>query len=101
MNESGDFFYDAHRTSIVWGGQKILFVFQHLSGRFGLYYDVQCPRLVSDTSGGGAFRTSTLLLENKIFIPVPAALMHNVVPQEGQKIKLDVRCDVLYMDLDS
>jgi molecular chaperone HtpG len=25
---------------VVWGGQKVLFVFEHHSGEFGLYYDV-------------------------------------------------------------
>jgi molecular chaperone HtpG len=98
QKESGEFFFQPHTTSIVWGGQKILFVFQHHSGRFGLYYDVQCPRLVADKSGGRPFRTSTLLLKNRVFIPVPAELAHSVVPGEGERIRLDVRCDVLYLD---
>jgi len=98
QKESGEFFFQPHTTSIVWGGQRILFVFQHHSGRFGLYYDVQCPGLVADESGGRRFRTSTLLLKNRVFIPIPSELAHSVTPGEGQRIRLDVRCDVLYLD---
>ncbi len=36
-----------HQTSVVWGGQKVLFIFQHHSGRFGLYYDLQTSGVVS------------------------------------------------------
>ncbi len=53
MAEKGDFFLQPHRTSVVWGGQKVLFVFQHHSGTFGLYYDIQSDGLVSAESGGG------------------------------------------------
>lgn len=98
QKETGEFFFQPHTTSIVWGGQKILFVFQHHSGRFGVYYDVQCPGLVADESGGRPFRTSTLLLKNRVFIPIPAELARSVVPSEGEHIRLDVRCDVLYLE---
>ncbi len=43
--ERGDFFMQPHQTFVVWGGQKALFIFQHHSRRFRLYYDLQ-------TSGG-------------------------------------------------
>ena len=54
--ENGDFFLQPHRTSVVWGGQKALFIFQHHSGEFGLYYDLQTRNLISDESGGGVTR---------------------------------------------
>jgi hypothetical protein len=38
-SEMGDFFLQPHKTSIVWGGQKVLFIFMHHSGEVGLYYD--------------------------------------------------------------
>jgi molecular chaperone HtpG len=49
--ERGEFFLQPHSTSVVWGGQKVLFVFEHHSGEFGLYYDLQTSRVVSDMSG--------------------------------------------------
>jgi len=97
QKEAGEFFSQPHTTSVVWGGQKIFFVFQHHSGRFGLYYDVQCPGQVANESGGGPFRTSTLLLKDRVFIPVPSALTDSVVPRKGERIRLDVRCEVLYL----
>ena len=99
--QNGEFFLEAHTTSVVWGGQKVLFVFQHHSGRFGLYYDVQCPSLVAPSSGGGPFRTSTLILENRISIPVPDEIAANFIPNEGERVRLEVRSDVLYMDTES
>ena len=55
--ERGEFFLQPHRTEIVWGGQKALYIFQHHSRRFGLYYELQSTEVLSDISGGGAFET--------------------------------------------
>jgi molecular chaperone HtpG len=101
VQQNAEFFFQPHATSVVWGGQKILFVFQHHSGRFGLYYDVQCPGLVADVSGGGPYRTSTILLKNRIFIPVPLEIAHNVTPDMEQLIRLEVRSDILYLETEN
>lgn len=98
--ERGDFFLQPHRTSVVWGGQKALFIFEHHSGNFGLYYDVQTPSLISGQSGGGAFESSTIVMKNRIFIPVPEGLRGSLLPSVGEKKKLEVRCDILYTDRD-
>ena len=96
--ERGDFFLQPHRTSVVWGGQKALFIFEHHSGGFGLYYDIQTPSLIAEQSGGGTFETSTIVMKNRIFIPVPEGLRSSFLPQPGEKKKLEVRCDILYID---
>lgn len=98
--ERGDFFLQPHRTSVVWGGQKVLFIFEHHSGKFGLYYDVQTAGLISSQSGGGAFESSTIVMKNRIFIPVPDGLRGSFLPAAGEKKKLEVRCDILYTDRD-
>lgn len=98
--ERGDFFLQPHRTSVVWGGQKALFIFEHHSGNFGLYYDVQTTGLISGQSGGGAFESSTIVMKNRIFIPVPEGLRNSFLPTAGEKKKLEVRCDILYTDHD-
>ena len=46
QRDKGHFFLQPHSTDIVWGGRKVMFVFQHHSKRFGLYYDILCPGLV-------------------------------------------------------
>ncbi len=96
--EYGDFFLQPHRTSIVWGGQKVLFVFQHHSGRFGLYYDLQLPGIVSSESGGGGFGTCTIVLKNRIFIPIPEPIKASFIPAGSERKRLEVRCDLLYAD---
>ena len=60
QRERGDFFLQPHSTEVVWGGRKVMFIFHHHSGLFGLYYDVLCPGLVSAPSGGGQGVTSTV-----------------------------------------
>jgi molecular chaperone HtpG len=97
-DERGDFFLQPHRTSIVWGGQKALFIFEHHSGEFGLYYEIQTMLPVSSVSGGGSVETCTIVMKNRIFIPIPAHLESCFVPDSGEKKRLDVRCDLLYID---
>jgi molecular chaperone HtpG len=94
--EKGDFFIQPHTTSIVWGGQKVLFIFQHHSGRFGLYYDIQTMDAVASDSGGGIFQTCTILLKNRIYIPIPEGIQFEFIPDENEKKRFEVKCDLLY-----
>lgn len=96
--ERGDFYLQPHRTAVVWGGQKALFIFEHHSGEFGLYYDIQMREPVSEAPGGGPFETSTIVMKNQIFIPIPEPLRAAFLPKVGETKKLEVRCDLLYMD---
>ncbi|MCY4284747.1 MAG: ATP-binding protein [Thiotrichales bacterium] len=99
--ENGDFFLQPHRTSIVWGGQKALFIFQHHSGEFGLYYDLQTRNLISDESGGGSMISCTIVMKNRIFIPIPTSIQARFLPKEGEKKRFEVKCDILYIDRQS
>ena len=96
--EKGDFFLQPHRTSVVWGGQRALFIFEHHSGEFGLYYDIQTADLVGNEPGGGAFETCTIVMKNNIFIPIPEPIHNSFVPLQAEKKRLEIRCDVLYID---
>jgi molecular chaperone HtpG len=98
QEEKGDFFLQPHRTSVVWGGQKALFIFEHHSGDFGLYYDLQTQNLISDQSGGGSFETCTIVMKNRVFIPVPHAIQASFLPQESERKRFEVRCDILHTD---
>ena len=82
----------------MWGGQKVLFVFEHHSGEFGLYYDLQTAQVVSGESGGGPFPTATIVLRDKIFIPIPDAIINAFVPNLGERKRFEVRCDLLYTE---
>jgi len=62
---------------------------------------VACVRIVA---GGKTmrecrtFETSTIVMKNRIFIPVPDGLRPSFLPQAGERKKLEVRCDILYID---
>jgi molecular chaperone HtpG len=96
--DRGEFFLQPHSTSVVWGGQKVLFVFEHHSGQFGLYYDLQTAQSVSPVSGGGPFPTATLVLRDRIYIPVPDAVAAAFIPAPDERKRFEVRCDLLYTE---
>ena len=96
--ENGDFFLQPHRTSVVWGGQKALFIFQHHSGEFGLYYDLQTRDLISQESGGGSVVSCTLVMRNRVFIPIPAAIQSSFLPGENERKRFEVKCDILHIE---
>ena len=96
--ERGDFFLQPHRTSVVWGGQRALFIFEHQSGQIGLYYDIQTVEPIAAESGGGAFETCTIVMKNRIFIPVPPAIQVGFLPKAGERKRVEVKYDILYME---
>lgn len=93
--EMGEFFLQPHRTSVVWGGQKILFIFLHHSGQFGLYYDLQTREPVDAVAGGGSYPTATIVLKDRLFIPVPDEIRRSFVPRQGERKRFEVRADIL------
>ena len=97
QRDKGHFFLQPHSTEVVWGGRKVIFIFQHHSKRFGLYYDILCPGLVSTGSGGGPNITSTILTKDRTFIPVPNGIAETFLPEETERKRLEVRCDILYL----
>jgi molecular chaperone HtpG len=96
--DMGHFFLQPHKTSIVWGGQKVLFIFLHHSGQVGLYYDLQTRDSMSDHSGGRSFQTSTMVLKNTIYIPVPEEIEASFIPVAGERKRFEVRCDLLRVE---
>ncbi|MYF46705.1 MAG: ATP-binding protein [Rhodobacteraceae bacterium] len=97
QREKGEFFLQPHSTEIVWGGRKVLFIFQHHAKQFGLYYDILLPNLIQMNSGGGQRITTTILTKNRTFIPIPEELEADFLPSENNRKRLWVKCDVLYL----
>lgn len=98
QRERGEFFLQPHSTEVVWGGRKVLFIFQHHSKHFGLYYDILCPNLITASSGGGQRVTATILTKNRTFIPIPNEIAEDFLPRNEERKRLEVRCDVLYLE---
>jgi molecular chaperone HtpG len=94
-DEMGEFFLQPHRTSVVWGGQKTLFIFLHHSGHFGLYYDLQTREPVEASAGGGPYPTATIVLKDRIFIPIPDEIRASFVPRQGERKRFEIRADIL------
>lgn len=93
--EMGEFFLQPHSTSIVWGGQKTLFIFMHHSGQFGLYYDLQTREVVEAPAGGGAYPTCSIVLKDRLYIPIPDDIRASFVPASGERKRFEVRADIL------
>lgn len=93
--DRAEFFLQAHTTSIVWGGQRVLFIFGHRSGDFGLYYDLEAREVISDEPGGGRFPSCTIFLANQVYIPIPSAIQACFLPIEGERKRFLVRDDLL------
>ena len=93
--QMGEFFLQPHLTSVVWGGQKTLFIFMHHSGEFGLYYDLQTRELIDAPAGGGAYPTCSIVIRDKIFIPVPDEIRASFIPAPGERKRFEVRADIL------
>ena len=96
--DRGEFFLQPHRTEVIWGGLKALYIFQHHSGRFGLYYELQGSEPFATTSGGRAFPTCTIVLKNQTFIPVPEDIASKFIPTEAGRKRFEIRCELLYVD---
>lgn len=97
--DRGDFFLQPHFTQIVWGGQKVLFIFQHHSREFSLYYEVQAREFVSEKPGGASFPTTTIAIRNQTYIPIPDAIASKFIPTSSPK-EFYARCDLLYPEVD-
>ena len=97
--EYGEFFLQPHKTSCVWGGQRVLFILMHHSEKYGLYYDIQTKFPIGAASGGGGIVTATIMLKNKVFIPIPDMIMHDFIPSTEGKKTFNIRYDLLRAEI--
>ena len=93
--DKAEFFLQPHTTSIVWGGQRVLFIFAHSSEDYGLYYDLESRTAISGEPGGGRFPTCTIFVANQVYIPIPADIQSSFLPAEGERKRFLVRDDLL------
>ena len=93
--DRAEFFLGPHTTSIVWGGQRVLFIFTHPSGEYGLYYDLESRTVTSSEPGGGRFPWCTIFLANQVYIPIPLDIQACFLPKEAERKRFLVRDDLL------
>ena len=95
-SDKGEFFLQPHSTEVIWGGQRVMFIFKHISGEFGFYYDVLLNELLSIPPSGRNFETLSIVLKNSVFVPIPQDLYKYFTPGENETKRFDVRYDILY-----
>jgi molecular chaperone HtpG len=66
-----DFFLEPHTTKVIWSMHKVVYIFTHASNDLSLYYDIELKEKLSDeTTGGKPIPSTTIITENKVFIPI-------------------------------
>ena len=75
VKREGEFFRYPHTTKIIWAGHRIVYIFTEAAGQITLYYDIELrDPLEQQVASGGMFPTTTLVLKNRIYVPVPKVL---------------------------
>ncbi len=71
----GEFLRQPHRTKLMWGSHRVIYIFTDATGDLSLYYDIKLKDpLETQTTGGAMFPTTTIVTKNRIFVPVPKVL---------------------------
>jgi len=75
FQKESDFFRWPHSTQVAWAGRRIVYLFSVANSGFSLYYDIELRGTRSAGEAGGmALTTTTIVANNRIMVPVPAAL---------------------------
>ena len=70
-----DFFIWPHSTQVAWAGRRIVFLFSLANSGQSLYYDIELRgNRSTGVAGGTAVVTTTIVANNRIFVPVPIQL---------------------------
>lgn len=96
VKSNRDFFLEPHTTKIIWSMHKIVYIFTHASNQLSLYYEIELKeRLGDDSTGGKAIPTTTVITENRIFIPIIKDLNTYFEINSGTTKEFFVRYDVI------
>lgn len=95
MNSEAEFFRRPHTTRIIWGGQRVVYIFTEETETLSLYYDIELKgQIQKSKTGGSMFPTTTIVTDGRVFIPIPDILTENF--QVGNTPKeFFVRFDIL------
>ena len=75
VRSEAEFLRLPHATKIMWGSHRVIYIFTDPTGDLSLYYDIKLKEpLETQTTGGSAFPTTTMVTKNRIYIPIPKAL---------------------------
>lgn len=96
VKSNRDFFLEPHTTKVIWSMHKIVYIFTHASNQLSLYYEIELKeRLGDDSTGGKAIPSTTVVTENRIFIPIIKDLNTYFEINSGTTKEFFVRYDVI------
>ena len=90
----GEFLRWPHTTKIIWAVHRVIFIFTDATGQLSLYYDIELKEPLEITAGGSILQTTTIITENRIFVPIPPELELAFQITEGTK-EFYVRFDTI------
>lgn len=95
MSSEAEFFRRPHTTRIIWGGQRVVYIFTEETETLSLYYDIELKGQIQKSKTGGAmFPTTTIVTDGRVFIPIPDVLTENFQVGNSPK-EFFVRFDIL------
>ena len=94
--ENADFFLQPHRTQVVWGGQKAIFIFEHHSGEFSFYYDLEGKEVLPEGPAGCQVPSCTIVVRNRVYIPIPEVILPGFRVGPDERKSFEVRFDLLF-----
>lgn len=90
-----EFFFEPHTTKVIWSMHRVVYIFTHASNKLSLYYDIELKeKLSNESTGGKPIPTTTIIMGNRIFIPIPNELLTYFDIKEGTK-EFYVRHDLI------
>lgn len=90
-----DFFTWPHSTQVAWAGRRIVFLFGLANSPQNLYYDIELRHArTAGAAGGCPLITTTIVTKNRIFVPVPPALI-DCFKVSDDPVEFYVRFDML------
>ena len=95
VKKEGEFFHWPHTTKLMWGAHRVIYIFTEATGEISLYYDIELKTpLEIEQTGGEMFPTTTIVIKNRIYVPVPKILEPAFRIKEGTK-EFYVRFDTI------
>ena len=95
FREEYEFFAEPHKTRIMWGGRKIIYIFTHASEVLSLYYECELFEDIGSTMGASILPTTTIITNKKIYIPVPEKIKNFFIIEKDEIIKFYVQFETI------
>ena len=74
----------------------MIYIFDHPTGKLTVYYDIELKTPLSERQASGkAIPTTTLILQNRLFVPVPPELSDEFDVGEGATKRFYVNFDTI------